>query len=67
MKQLFKTPSLNLWFERSQKLLCKIIGAKKNQSEKEKGNPHTFYTKSYKMHISSQKEAGQEGKWTAKN
>lgn len=61
MKQLLKTASLSLWFERSQKLLCKITGVK-NQRQKEKTNPHMFYTKSYKMHIPSQKQRGPEGK-----
>lgn len=42
MKQLFKAPSLNLWFERSQKLLCKIIGAKKTKGKKKK-EPHICF------------------------
>lgn len=36
MKQLFKVASLNLWFGRSQKLLCKINGEKNREKEKKK-------------------------------
>lgn len=61
MKQLFKVASLNLWFGRSQKLLCKING-EKNKEKKKKRNPHTLYTKSYQMHTLLQKQTGPEGK-----
>lgn len=43
MKQLFKTVSLNFWFERSQKRPCKIIGAKKNKGKKNK-ETHICFT-----------------------